>query len=60
MTKSQEVSPARSSACSAAFRETGRGRLTVVGSGALEPDVKRLADRLGIAMVFTGARHFRH
>ena len=41
----------------------GRGRATAViqpGGSVKDPEVIAAADRLGMAMVFTGVRHFRH
>jgi len=41
----------------------GRAGVTAVaqpGGSVKDPDVIAAADRLGIAMVLTGVRHFRH
>ncbi len=41
---------------------TGAGVTAVIqpGGSVKDPDVIRAADAAGIAMVFTGRRHFRH
>ena len=42
------------------FRECLRIAVIQPGGSVRDPDVIAAADRLGIAMVFSGVRHFKH
>ena len=41
-------------------RESGRNRHHSAGRLVRDQEVIEAADRLGLAMIFTGVRHFRH